>query len=50
MTQILAYADGVVIIGRSLARKMVLPSQFIKLDAKARRVGLRVNERKTKWH
>jgi hypothetical protein len=44
--QILAYADDVNVIGRTIRD---LKEAFIKLEHEAQKMGLRINERKTKY-
>ncbi|XP_066908291.1 uncharacterized protein [Halyomorpha halys] len=45
MTQVLAYADDVVIIGRSLQS---IRTAFKAMDVEAKRMGLHINKEKTK--
>jgi hypothetical protein len=44
--QILAYADGLVIVGRTI---QAMKESFMALEAAARKMGLAVNEEKTKF-
>jgi hypothetical protein len=45
-TQLLAYADDIVTVGKS---QSAVPDAYLALERDAAKVGLKINERKTKY-